>query len=131
MSEVCERLKDVNEAGVYQLACSLEELHGYAAQAGFAVFEADLAQVQGKGEFLAAIARAIAAPDWFGHNFDALADSLCDVSWRPAPGYALVLCNGADTLGLSEAERGIAMGIFADTVTFWKSQGKPFWIFLF
>ena len=129
MSDLCERLRNVDEAGIYQLVCTQEELRANTAQAGFAVFEADLAAVQGKGAFLAALAQALKAPEWFGHNWDALADALGDLSWRPASGYVLLLCGDGETLGLSTEERVIATEIFAGTVDFWKSQGKPFWIF--
>jgi hypothetical protein len=129
MDALCTRLLDANEAGAYRLNCPLDELRAAVAQAGFALFEADLAAVQGKGEFLAAVARAISAPDWFGHNFDALADALGDLSWQPASGYVLLLCNGGETWGLSDAEHGIAAEIIAATVNVWKSQGKPFWVF--
>ena len=71
MGSLALRLKDVNEVGTYQLGCGVEELRDAAAQAGFALFEADLAAVHGKGEFLAAIAQAVHAPDWFGTNWDA------------------------------------------------------------
>lgn len=133
MVALCERLQDVNEAGTYRLNCPLDDLRAAAAKAGIALFEADLAAVQGKGEFLAAIAQAIRAPDWFGTNWDALADALGDLSWphvsgQVAGGYVLLLRNGGDTLGLSVAEHEIATEIFAGTVSFWKSQGKPFWV---
>lgn len=144
MDALCVRLQDVNEAGVYRLdtaaVCSLSPaplpegegidiLRAAVTQVGFALFEADLAAVQGKGEFLAAIAQAIHAPEWFGNNWDALADALGDLSWQPAPGYVLLLRNGGETLGLSVADYGVASEIFADSVSFWKSQGKPFWVF--
>jgi Barstar (barnase inhibitor) len=129
MDALCTRLQDANEAGAYRLNCLPDELRAAVAQVGFALFEVDLAAAQGKGEFLAAVAHAISAPDWFGHNFDALADALGDLSWRPAPGYVLLLRNGGDALGLGAAEHGIVMSIFADVARYWKSQGKPFWIF--
>ena len=129
MDNLCDRLQDVNEAGAYRLNCPLDELRAAAAQAGFALFEADMAAVQSKGEFLAAIAQAIHAPEWFGHNWDALADALGDLSWRHAPGYVLLLHKGGETLGLSAADHTIAAEIFADTVNFWKLQGKPLWVF--
>ncbi len=127
MNTLCTRLKNVDEAGVYQLNCSVDELRAAVALAGYTLFEADLAQVQGKGEFLAAMARAITAPDWFGHNFDALADALGDIA--PASGYVLLLRHGGDMLGLSDVEHHIAMEVFSSTTAFWKSQGKPFWVF--
>lgn len=128
MSTLCTRLKNVGEAGVYQLNCSADELFGATERAGFVMFEADMDKVQGKGEFLAAIAQAIHAPAWFGANWDALADALGDLSWCPSSGYVLLLRSGGDALGLND-DRNIAKAILADTVEFWKSQGKPFWVF--
>ena len=139
MNTLCARLRNLEEAGIYQLNCSADELRITAAQAAFALFEADLSAMQGKGEFLAAIAQAVKAPDWFGTNWDALADALGDfswlnvsgsnVSWQPAAGYVLLLRGGGDTLGLSAADHKIVMEIFSGTVDFWKSQDKPFWVF--
>jgi len=129
MGNLCTRLQDMDEAGAYRLNCPLDELRAAAVQASYALFEADLAAVQSKGEFLAAIAQAIHAPEWFGHNWDALADALADLSWHPAPGYVLLLCGGGETLGLSTEEHATATEIIAGTANFWKSQGKPFWVF--
>lgn len=129
MSTLCTRLKNVDEAGIYQLNCSVGELCVAAEEAEFVIFEADLARVHGKGEFLAAIAQAVRAPDWFGANWDALADALGDFSWRPAAGYVLLLRNCDEACGFSAAEHETVMEIFAGTVAFWKTQGKPFWVF--
>lgn len=139
MGMLCARLQDVKEAGAYKLSCKLEDVRADAAQAGFALLEADLEQVHGKGEFLAAVAQAVKAPIWFGQNWDALADALGDLSWldvlgaaapgQPVPGYVLLLHSSGETLGLSSVEHEIVTGIFSDTVSFWKSQGKPFWVF--
>ncbi len=129
MDTLCTRLQDVNEAGVYRLNCPLDELHVAVAQAGFALFEASLAAVQGKGEFLAAVAQAVKAPEWFGHNWDALADALGDLSWHhPVQGYVLLLHDGGETLGLSAEDQTSVTEIFDGAVNFWKSQGKPFWV---
>lgn len=134
MNALRERLQNVEEAGIYQLNCTVDELRIATAQAALALFEADLSAVRGKGEFLAAIAQAVKAPDWFGTNWDALADALGDFSWssvsgQPAAGYALLLRDGGDTIGLSASDNKIVMEIFSGTVAFWKSQGKPFWVF--
>lgn len=128
MSTLCARLKNVDEAGMYQLNCSAEELREAAEEVGFAVFDSDLAGVHGKGEFLAAIAQAIKAPEWFGHNFDALADALADLSWCRARGYILLLRNGSDTFGLPDDHHAVTE-IFAGAAAFWKSQRKAFWVF--
>ncbi|MDO8413104.1 MAG: barstar family protein [Gallionellaceae bacterium] len=129
MDNLALHLKDMNKAGTYRLGCSVEALRAAVTLAGYILFEADLTQAQGKGEFLAALARAVSAPDWFGHNFDALADALGDLTWHPASGYVLLLRNGGDTLGMTTAEHTTVMEIFGNTTAFWKSQGKPFWVF--
>ena len=135
MKALCERLQEVNEAGTYRMNCSVDELRAAASQLVFVLFEAHLGSVKGKGEFLAAIAQAIKAPEWFGSNWDALADALNDLSWsntsgQPAPGYVLLLSNSGETLGLNTTEYAIAAEIFTEAVYFWKSQDKPFWVFL-
>lgn len=128
MSDLCERLQDVNEAGVYRLSCPLSILEANVALSGLTLFEANLETSHGKGEFLATLAQVLRAPDWFGHNWDALADVLTDLSWQPADGYVLLLC-GQGTWGLSEADYATVTGILDETVSHWKSQGKPFWVF--
>jgi hypothetical protein len=122
MDDLCYLLKDAKGAGVYRLNCSLDALHDSVQRAGFSLFEVDIAAAHGRGEVLAELARAIQAPDWFGHNWDALADALGDLSWNEAPGYVLLLRGehpGEDILD----------DILNATVDFWRMQGKPFWVF--
>jgi hypothetical protein len=123
MDDLCKRLQNVSEAGEYCLNCSSEDLRASATKGGFIVFEADIANASSKGEVLAELARAIAAPDWFGHNWDALADALGDLSWCPASGYVLLL--HGDPSG--EAVLGDILGA---TISFWKLHGKAFWVFI-
>jgi hypothetical protein len=129
MDNLAARLKNLDEAGVYAITCSLSDVRGAASEAGYTVFDADLSAVQSKGELLAAVAQAIHAPDWLGKNWDALADVLGDLSWQPATGYVLIMRNGGDTLHLDARDHEIATAILQDTVSFWKTQGKSFWVF--
>ncbi|OIK28789.1 barstar family protein [Streptomyces malaysiense] len=47
----------------------------------------DLTGVTDKSGLMDAVARALRLPDWFGRNWDALLDSLCDPSvWPPEAG---------------------------------------------
>lgn len=129
MDDLAARLKNVGGAGVFRLNCELQDLRAAVAAAGYTLLAADLSAVHGKGECLATLAQAIKAPEWFGNNWDALADALCDLSWQPAPGYVLLLRNGGDMLGLSAGEHATALEIFGAAVACWKSQGKSFWVF--
>ncbi len=122
MEDLCKLLKEAKGAGVFQLNCTQDALRDSARRAGFALFEADVAAAHGRGEVLAELARAIDAPDWFGHNWDALADALGDLSWRDAPGYVLLL-QGPHPGDV------ILDDILHATVEFWRLHGKPFWVF--
>ena len=132
MSDLCERLQDLTEAGVYRLGCPAEVLRANVDLSEQCFFEVDLADVHGKGEFLAAVAKAIHAPDWFGHNLDALADALGDLSWTcdGGKGYVLLFHHADELLHLDTADHAAVTQIFADTVSYWKLQGKPFWVFI-
>jgi hypothetical protein len=61
------------------------------------------AGARGKSEAIAAIAEALSFPDWFGHNLDALHDSLVDLSWLP-PGEHVLVWEG----GVPEVEAVLA-----------------------
>ncbi|MDD5300812.1 MAG: barstar family protein [Gallionella sp.] len=129
MDTLAQQLNNQEAAGSYTLGCSVETLRNTASEAGFALFDADLKGVKGKQNLLNALAQAASFPPGFGANWDALADELCDLSWREANGYVLLLRNASDTLGLSANDREIAQDIFADTVVYWRQRKKPFWIF--
>lgn len=129
MENLAARLINPEEAGVYTINCPLSDLRNAADKCGFALFDVDLASVHSKGEFLAAIAESIQAPVWLHKNWDALADVLGDLSWKVAPGYVLILRNGGDLFNLGESDHDIANDILQETVSFWRTQGKPFWVF--
>lgn len=63
----------------------------------------------GRVDFLAECSRAFAFPDWFGGNWDALADSLSDVQVRPG-----VLVIWSSSAGLDRETRDIAGEIFSE-----------------
>jgi hypothetical protein len=124
MENLCGRLREVREAGIYRLNCNLDDLRAGITEAGFALFEVQAA-AHNKGSLLASLAEALQAPEWFGHNWDALADALGDLSWREAAGYVLLLHDEH----LPMDEEAPFNDILQETVAFWKTQGKAFWIF--
>lgn len=97
---------------------------------GYSCVEVDLAEVQGKEELLATLARALAFPPWFGHNWDALEDCLSDMSWREAEGYVLILRHADRLHSQSETDFLTALRILADVSTTWAEAGLPFWTFV-
>lgn len=124
-------LADAATAGVYhQPPSDPQPLLAAAEARGFAVFRIDLATAGNKAELLAEIGRAMRFPDWFGGNFDALADCLNDLSWCPADGYLVMLAHCDRIHGLAEAEFVATLNIFEQAADEWREQGVPFWCFV-
>ncbi|MGW3630254.1 barstar family protein [Streptomyces sp. NPDC005122] len=85
------------------------------AAAGWAHVRLDLTGVTGKSAFMDRCARALDLPDWFGRNWDALADCLGDLSWAPpARGRLLVVTGWRDFARAAPRDWGIAQEVFAD-----------------
>lgn len=124
-------LGDTRKAGVYHMPqVDPGPLLTAAEAIGFAVYRIDLSQAQDKAGLLDAIAKALHFPDWFGHNFDALADCLNDFAWRPAEGYLVLLdhCDGIH--GRAESDFVATLQVFEQAADEWREQGIPFWCFV-
>ena len=87
------------------------------------VIDLDLRNTGSKAELLAAFARALSFPDWFGANWDALADCLGDLSWLPASAYLLRL-HGQPALPASELD--LLDEILSEAADNWTETGTPF-----
>lgn len=121
-------LADITKAGVYHLPHMDKKSVLAAARAnGFAAFRVDLAKAGNRDEMLDGIAKALKFPKWFGHNFDALADCLADMAWKPAEGYLVLLehCDGIH--GRAEADFVTALQTFEQAAGEWREEGIPFW----
>jgi hypothetical protein len=115
--KLIQRLQDPSRAGVYRVARADEVLD---ATRGHELLVASIAFAE-KEKLLKNIAAALAFPDWFGHNWDALEDCLTDLSWREAPGYVLLFenANPGDDLG-------VLLDILRSSAEWWAGRGKPF-----
>ena len=101
-----------------------------ASSLGFAVAAIDFGGCTGKDDALARFARALRFPEWFGGNWDALQDSLCDLSWLPADGYLLLLDDVAQWREADGDSFGIALDILEQAGNAWRLQLVPFWAVL-
>lgn len=93
---------------------------------GVAYFAIDLNGVRDKGGFLDACAAALRFPEPFGHNWDAFADSVQDLSWQPARGYVMHLQHTSGFAGTAPQDYATAMEILAYASEYWKGRGTPF-----
>ncbi len=125
-----EKLADPGAAGVYQLTESASSIEAAAQETDLAVWHVDLSAVHGKEGLLRAIADALAFPDWFGENWDALEDCLTDLSWAGASGYVLLL-EECGALSRSDPEAfETALEIFDSAAEYWYDEEVPFWVFV-
>jgi Barstar (barnase inhibitor) len=122
MSKLLQRLSDAAKSGVYRISRT-DEILDAVRGSDIALARIDLAAAAGKDARLARIAQALAFPEWFGGNWDALEDCLSDLSWSKAAGHALLFEGAA---ALTADERGILIDILASAAASWAERKRPF-----
>ena len=123
--EFSERLRDASSSGLYGVAKE-DNVVGSARAARITIARISLAEVGTKEELLRRFATALGFPDWFGLNWDALEDCLTDMSWRPAEGYLLLICDIAGLEDLESEERDTLFDILRACARFWAEADTPF-----
>lgn len=118
------------QSGVYLAPADTSALRLAATRGKLAWMEIDSGEARNKSQFLTECARDLEFPDGFGGNWDALADCLQDLSWRPAPGH-VVLWRGASRIASAvPGDFATALEIFRDTATYWKERDRVFIVLL-
>lgn len=130
MQDLANRLKDVGSGGIFQLACNVRAVERAAEAAGLACFRVDIHAVHDKGDLLAVLAKGMDFPDWFGGNWDALADCLTDLSWKEASGYILVLDRAKHFAAAHEHDYDAALEVMQHAADYWRDADTPFWVFI-
>ncbi len=128
MVQLSAILKDHILSGVYQVsdASCVDRVEQLVRAKGLAPFRIDARDVTGKEQFLKRAAQALQFPDYFGGNWDALADCLTDMSWHEANGFA-VLVGAVDAFALNAPDDvQTALSIFMEAAEFWRDEGKSF-----
>lgn len=124
-------LADPSLSGVYMVEAGASADFLAAAMAlDFAAVAIDLAGCSDRQDALARLASALKFPAWFGGNWDALADSLADMSWWPAAGYLLLIEHSAGWRAEEPEAFDTALEIIEEAAQAWAEQRKPFWALL-
>jgi RNAse (barnase) inhibitor barstar len=130
MDPVANLLSDPAKAGVFHLDKDARQLAQSAAEAGLAAFRVDIGHAHDKEDFLEHLSETMRFPDWFGGNWDALADCLRDLSWLDAKGYVIILEKSKHFCASHRHEFDEAIDVLKEAARYWQSQGKPFWAFI-
>lgn len=120
------------EAGAYHLpGAHAPVLVDAAFELGFALHRINLGDCRDQAGVLERFAAALAFPDWFGHNWDALADALADLGWLDeSAGHVLVLERTRALREAAEADYDMLVGILDEAAQRWAEIAVPFWAFL-
>lgn len=119
---------DLAHTGVYRLpAGDLAEVIAAAETCAYVVFRIDLSRTRDKEGLLAALGQNMAFPEWFGANWDALADNLGDLGWRPAAGYLVVLEHSDRINARGHDDFTTALEIFSAAAEEWRERNTAFW----
>ena len=105
-----------------------EDLAEAATEAGLHVVSIDFAGCSGKDDALARIAAALNVPDWFGNNWDALADCLGDLSWLPEGGQLLLFDNAWDWRERDGEDFATLLDTCGEAAQGWVRERRPFWV---
>jgi len=121
-------LADASHSGAYFVADSdAEAVAAAGAALDYEVVRIDLAGCSDNAEVFARFAEALRFPDWFGHNWDALADSLGDLSWLPAVGYLLLIEHADAWRAAAGADADTLLEVLNDAAFGWAEQEIAFW----
>jgi barstar (barnase inhibitor) len=92
----------------------------------------DLAGVGDRQSFMDRCSADLHLPDWFGRNWDALADCLTDLSWWPADpgGRQLRVRHWRDYEAAKPREWRIFKEILRDAEVFWRHTDTELFIVL-
>ncbi|GAB3961904.1 barstar family protein [Streptomyces sparsus] len=114
-----------------QSAAPLPGLAEAAASADLRCAEVELAGVHDKAAFFKRCAPALDLPDWFGHNWDAFADCLTDLSWwGDTGGYLLALRSWSDFRRAAPADAATAAEVLSAAVAYWSARSTPMTVLL-
>jgi len=125
--ELRARLSDPSLSSLIALeGDDADDIRVATSQLGFAVIDVDLRGADRPAMF-ERFAAACGFPAWFGHNWDALLDSLSDWSWNEMPGYALFV-TGIEQVELDPTDVRVLADILDEAARRMSHQGTPMWI---
>ena len=113
------------QSGVYRTPPHVDAVRQAFAK-GALWIEVDLGNIASKAALMDTFASALGVDSQFGQNWDALADALSDLSWRPASAYALRLCSASRAARALGGDWATLIQVLGHVAEYWKAQGTPF-----
>jgi hypothetical protein len=127
VSKLLARLQDATRSGVYRVP-QVDEILDAVRGTTVDVVRVDLAAVTDKERLLDQFASALAFPQWFGRNWDALEDCLGDLAWRAGDGHVLLIEGFENLRARRPDDFGVLLDILASSAQYWHERGRPFFV---
>ena len=118
--------------GVYRLPghSPVDQALATVAAWGWRAFHLDGRRIVDKPSFLSVAGAALAFPTYYGHNWDAFEEMVCDLAWVPAAGYVLLYTDAYRFAGARPAEWRIALAILYHAAEAWDEVDVPFYVLI-
>lgn len=121
---------DAADGGIFFVTSEdLEPLAEAAGMQGLRVCRIDLADYADREALFDRLTQALRLPADFGRNWDALADSMRDLSWLKAPGFILLFDHAEGMRDTHEEDFDTLLDILEEAVDYWQEAGSPFFVF--
>jgi len=121
---------DAEHGGIFFVTSEdLEPLGESAGMQGLRVCRINLAGYSDHDTLFDRLTQALQLPADFGRNWDALADSVRDLSWLKASGYILLFDHAEDMQDRSEEDFDTLLDVLEEAVDYWQEAETPFFVF--
>ena len=130
--EALESLLEAKRGGVWFLPTHVEPkaIQKLAKSHGFAFFCIEGKNITGKDHLMNHVATALRLPKTFGHNWDALEESLVDLEWVDDDGFVVCYDHIDPLLNAHPDQFETLVEIFRDAVESWKEDGTAMIVLL-
>jgi RNAse (barnase) inhibitor barstar len=122
--EALESVLEANRGGVWFLPNPVEPkaVQKLAKSHGFAFFCIEGKNIASKDQLMNHMATALRLPKTFGHNWDALEESLVDLEWVDDDGYVIYYDHVDGLLNAHPDQFETLVELFRDAVNSWKED---------
>jgi hypothetical protein len=121
-------LRGYDDAGALEYHGHADAVAAAAHEAKLRYLDVDLSHADDRATLFAALALGLKLPDYFGNNFDALADVLEDRDWLGKHGCVVRLGHASHFRRTHPNEWRTLDDIFTEASTFWRERQIPFWV---
>jgi RNAse (barnase) inhibitor barstar len=121
---------DAEHGGIFFVTSEdLEPLAQAAGMQGLRVARVNLANYTNEEALYDRLTQSLQLPADFGRNWDALADSMRDLSWLKATGYIVLFDHAEDMRNHNEEDFDTLLDILEEAVDYWQDANTPFFVF--